>query len=53
MTDSTTAVYAVIESASLTENEVALPSFDSPVYNMAETPSVPPPSHGRSELNSD
>jgi hypothetical protein len=44
MTDSITAVHAVIKSerrASLTENEVALPSFDSPVYNMAETPSVP------------
>jgi hypothetical protein len=51
MTDSTTAVYAVVDKSkkrrrnSIAENEVALPSFDSPVYDMAETPAVPPPSH--------
>jgi hypothetical protein len=59
MTDSTTAVYAVVKKSkkqrrnSIVENEVALPSFDSPVYDMAETPAVPPPSHGRGEVDSE
>jgi hypothetical protein len=59
MTDSTTAVYAVVDKSkkrrrnSIAENEVALPSFDSPVYDMAETPAVPPPSHGRGEVDSE
>jgi hypothetical protein len=55
MADSTTAVYAVVNKskkrrrASLTENKVA----QTPVYDMAETPAVRPPSHGRNELDSE
>jgi hypothetical protein len=56
MADSTTAVHAIIDklekkrSNSITENEVALPRLDSPVYDMA---GIPPPLPERSEVDSE